>query len=111
MKIGLIGPGRIGRPMLDRLAAAGHDVTVLVRDPQARAATEADGFTCADRVSATVRAADAVFVVVLTDKQVRSVCLGPDEGDPGRTAAAPAVPWASSPVSGRSTRSPAAWPT
>jgi 3-hydroxyisobutyrate dehydrogenase-like beta-hydroxyacid dehydrogenase len=64
--------------MLDRLVAAGHDVTVLVRDPQARAAARADGLTCADRVSATVRAADAVFVVVLTDEQVRSVCLGPD---------------------------------
>jgi 3-hydroxyisobutyrate dehydrogenase-like beta-hydroxyacid dehydrogenase len=68
----------MGRPMLDRLVAAGHDVTVLVRRPQARAAAEADGLTCAGTVTATVRDADAVFVVVLTDEQVRSVCLGPD---------------------------------
>ncbi|CUU57098.1 3-hydroxyisobutyrate dehydrogenase [Parafrankia irregularis] len=78
MKIGFIGAGRMGRPMVDRLMAAGHEVTVLVRSPQARAAAQADGLTVADTVSATVRDADAVFVVVLTDDQVRSACLGPD---------------------------------
>ena len=62
MKIGFIGPGRMGRPMIERLTVAGHDVTVLVRGSRAE----------------TVRDADAVFVVVLTDEQVRSVCLGPD---------------------------------
>lgn len=78
MKIGFIGPGHMGRPMVDRLAAAGHDVTVLVRRPHARAAAEAAGLTWASTVTATVRDADAAFVVVLTDEQVRSVCLGPD---------------------------------
>lgn len=78
MKIGFVGPGRMGRPMLARLVAAGHDVTVLVRRPQARVAAEADGLPWAGTVAATVRDADAVFVVVLTDEQVRSVCLGPD---------------------------------
>ena len=77
MKIGFIGAGRMGRPMLDRLAAAGHDVTVLVRRPEARAAAEADGLTCASTVAA-MNDADVVFVVVLTDEQVRSACLGPD---------------------------------
>lgn len=78
MKIGFVGPGRMGRPILDRLVAAGHEVTVLVRGPQARADAEADGLTCVDTVAAAVRDADVVFVVVLTDEQVRSVCLGPD---------------------------------
>jgi 3-hydroxyisobutyrate dehydrogenase len=78
MKIGFIGAGRMGRPMLDRVAAAGHDVTVLMRSPQTRAAAETEGLTCADTVAATVHDAAAVFVVVLTDDQVRSVCLGPD---------------------------------
>jgi 3-hydroxyisobutyrate dehydrogenase len=80
LKIGFIGPGRMGRPMLGRLVAAGHDVTVLVRRPQARAAAEADGLTWAGTVAATVRDADAVFVVVLTDEQVRAVCLGREGG-------------------------------
>jgi 3-hydroxyisobutyrate dehydrogenase-like beta-hydroxyacid dehydrogenase len=78
LKIGFIGAGRMGRPMVDRLRAAGHDVTVLVRRPQTRAAAEADGLTWADSIAATVLDADAVIVVVLTDDQVRSVCLGPD---------------------------------
>ncbi len=78
MRIGFVGPGRMGRPMLDRLVAAGHDVTVLVRRPEARAAAEADGLRSAGTVAATVRDADTVFVVVLTDEQVRSLCLGPD---------------------------------
>ncbi|TCJ32997.1 NAD(P)-dependent oxidoreductase [Parafrankia sp. BMG5.11] len=78
MKIGFIGPGRMGRPILDRLRAAGHDVTVLVRRPEARAAAEADGLRWAATTAETVRDADAVFVVVLRDEQVRQVCLGPD---------------------------------
>jgi 3-hydroxyisobutyrate dehydrogenase len=78
LKIGFIGPGRMGRPMLGRLMAAGHDVTVLMRRPQAQADAEAAGLSWAGTVAATVRDADAVFVVVLTDEQVRSVCLGPD---------------------------------
>ena len=76
MKIGLIGPGRMGRPMVDRLVAAGHDVTALVRRPDAQKGAEAEGLNCADSVAATVDGAEAVFVVVLNDEQVRSVCLG-----------------------------------
>jgi 3-hydroxyisobutyrate dehydrogenase-like beta-hydroxyacid dehydrogenase len=68
----------MGRPMIDRLVAAGHDVSTLMRRPRARAAAEAAGLAWAGTVTATARDADAVIVVVLTDEQVRSVCLGPD---------------------------------
>ncbi|MGX7681770.1 NAD(P)-dependent oxidoreductase [Jatrophihabitans sp. DSM 45814] len=78
MKVGFLGAGRMGRPMVDHLVAAGHEVTVLVRTSEARATAEADGLTGADTVAATVHDADVVFVAVLTDDQVRSVCLGPD---------------------------------
>ncbi|WP_089106331.1 NAD(P)-dependent oxidoreductase [Streptomyces hyaluromycini] len=78
MRIGLVGAGRMGRPMASRLMAAGHDVTVLTRRPQAREAAAADGLTRSGTVAETVRDADVVFVVVLTDEQVRSVCLGPE---------------------------------
>ncbi|MER7185344.1 NAD(P)-dependent oxidoreductase, partial [Streptomyces hyaluromycini] len=54
------------------------DVTVLARRPQAREAAAADGPAWAGTVAETVRDADVVFVVVLTDEQVRSVCLGPE---------------------------------
>ncbi|MFK0159655.1 NAD(P)-dependent oxidoreductase [Streptomyces sp. NPDC090493] len=78
MRIGFVGAGRMGRPMVGRLTAAGHDVTVLARHPQAREAATADGTAWAGTVAETVRDADVVFVVVLTDEQVRSVCLGPE---------------------------------
>ena len=78
MKIGFIGAGKMGRPMVERLRAAGHDLTLLVRRPEARAAAEAEGLGWAETIADTVRDADAVFVVVLNDAQVRSVCLGAD---------------------------------
>lgn len=76
MKIGLIGGGRMGRPIADRLAAAGHAVTVLARTAPCGAA--ADGLSFAPTIAETVIGADVVFTVVLQDDQVRSVCLGPD---------------------------------
>jgi 3-hydroxyisobutyrate dehydrogenase-like beta-hydroxyacid dehydrogenase len=91
LKIGFIGAGRMGLPMQARLAAAGHDVTALIRNPQAREAAEAGGASCVETVEATVRDADAVFVVVLTDEQVRSVCLGPDGAIEGMKAGATLV--------------------
>ena len=89
MKVGFIGPGRMGRPMIDRLVGAGHDVTVLVRRPEARPEAEAAGLHCAETVVATVAGAEVVFVVVLNDEQVRSVCLAPQGAvaamEPGAT--------------------------
>jgi 3-hydroxyisobutyrate dehydrogenase-like beta-hydroxyacid dehydrogenase len=78
VKIGFIGAGRMGRPMVDRLVAAGHDVTVMARTSGTRSRLEKDGLAWADTVAATVHGANVVFSVVLTDDQVRSVCLGPD---------------------------------
>ncbi|WP_262062202.1 NAD(P)-dependent oxidoreductase [Streptomyces sp. STR69] len=77
MRIGFIGSGRMGQPIVDRLMAAGHDVTVHVRRPETQAGARAAGASWAETIEATVRDADVVFVVVLTDEQVRSVCLGP----------------------------------
>jgi 3-hydroxyisobutyrate dehydrogenase-like beta-hydroxyacid dehydrogenase len=77
MKVGIIGAGKMGRPIVERLVAAGHDVTVLVRNPGAASPQGPAGARRADTIAATVQDADAVFVVVLTDEQVREVCLGP----------------------------------
>lgn len=78
MRIGVIGSGRMGRPIVDRLMAAGHDVTMHTRRAETRAIARKTGASWADTIAETVRGADAVVVVVLTDEQVRSVCLGPD---------------------------------
>ncbi|WP_405995680.1 NAD(P)-dependent oxidoreductase [Streptomyces sp. NBC_00986] len=78
MRIGVIGSGRMGRPIVDRLMAAGHDVTMHTRRPETRVIARKAGASWGDTIEETVRGADAVVVVVLTDEQVRSVCLGPD---------------------------------
>lgn len=74
----MIGAGRMGRPILDRLTAAGHPARVLVRKPEAREAALASGLDVATSIAETVRDADVVFCVVLSDAQVREVCLGPE---------------------------------
>jgi 3-hydroxyisobutyrate dehydrogenase-like beta-hydroxyacid dehydrogenase len=76
MKIGLIGAGRMGRPILDRLVAAGYDASVLVRGVKAREAAIADGLSWRETVGELVDDADLVVVIVLDDAQVRDVCLG-----------------------------------
>lgn len=77
-KIGVIGAGRMGRPIIDRLVAAGHEPTVLTRRPAARAAAEAAGLRCADTVRETVRDAQVVLTVVFDDEQLRAAALGHD---------------------------------
>lgn len=78
MQIGLIGAGRMGRPIFARLIAAGFDASMLVRRPESRAAAIADGLSWRDTIADIVRDADIVFVIVLNDAQVRDVCLGSD---------------------------------
>jgi 3-hydroxyisobutyrate dehydrogenase-like beta-hydroxyacid dehydrogenase len=62
VRIGFVGAGRMGRPMVARLSAAGHDVDVLdrnsVREP-----------------AAVVAASEVVVLCVFSDEQVRRVCL------------------------------------
>jgi 3-hydroxyisobutyrate dehydrogenase len=72
MKIGLIGAGRMGRPIVERLTACGHEVTALARRPEAQVGRYVS--TAAE----AVRDADVVFNVVQSDAQVRAVWLGPD---------------------------------
>ena len=64
MKIGVIGAGRMGRPIIERLVTAGYEPTILTRRPAARAAAEAAGLRCADTPQETVRDAEVVFTVV-----------------------------------------------
>jgi 3-hydroxyisobutyrate dehydrogenase-like beta-hydroxyacid dehydrogenase len=78
VKIGFIGAGRMGREMVARLAAAGHDVAVLVRDPGDHAKRhdlEQLGAAVVNEVADTAAQADVVVLCVFTDEQVRQVCL------------------------------------
>lgn len=76
--IGFVGAGRIGRPMVERLVGAGHEVRVLGRSEQARASLAAAGAVPVAAPADVAAGAQAVVVCVHTDGQVREVCL--DQG-------------------------------
>lgn len=75
MKVGFVGAGRMGEPMVRRLVDAGHDVAVLGRTPEKLSAAQALGATPAANLAELAREADAVVICVFTDEQVRQVCL------------------------------------
>jgi len=74
--LGFIGAGRMGRPMVGRLVEAGYQVRALGRSTAARETLAAAGAQAVAEVAEAGAGADAVLVCVLTDEQVRQVCLG-----------------------------------
>lgn len=78
MRVGFIGAGRMGAPMVRRLSAAGHRVRVLGRSPEKRDAAAQLGAEPVSSAAEAARDADAVVVCVFTDEQVRQVCLDGD---------------------------------
>ncbi|NUP26866.1 MAG: NAD(P)-dependent oxidoreductase [Nocardia sp.] len=75
MRIGFIGAGRMGIPMIRRLTAAGHTVRAVGRNPEARAAITGTGATALGSVTEAGHHAEAVVICVFTDQQVREICL------------------------------------
>lgn len=78
MRIGFIGAGRMGRPMISRLAHAGHEVSALGRSDEKRAAITELGADAVDDIAAVCAAAEVVVVCLFSDDQVRDVCLAGD---------------------------------
>ena len=78
MRIGFIGAGRMGRPMVNRLVEAGHDVVVLGRTAEKRAAIAQLGASTVAHTAEVSAQADAVTVCLFTDEQVQQVCLADD---------------------------------
>lgn len=77
-RLAFVGAGQMGMPMVRRLAAAGHEVAVHARRPEARTEAAAAGATATDDLAAAVRGAEAAVVCVFSDAQLREVALGPD---------------------------------
>jgi 3-hydroxyisobutyrate dehydrogenase-like beta-hydroxyacid dehydrogenase len=78
MRIGFVGAGRMGRPMLQRLIGAGHTVTAHYLFDEQAPPLIGDGARVSRSLAEVAAGAGAVFVNVLTDAQVRAVCL--DDG-------------------------------
>jgi len=71
MKVGFVGAGRMGRPMVARLLAAGHDVRSLARSADQRHDLEQLGAAVVDQVAETGTQADVVVLCVYADDQLR----------------------------------------
>ena len=79
-RITFLGLGAMGSRMAARLLAAGHDLTVWNRSPEAAAALLAAGVTWAATPRAAAGAAEVVIGMVRDDDASREVWLHPDDG-------------------------------
>ncbi len=77
-RVGIVGTGEMGRPVIERLLAAGHAVHAYARRPEARAELGERGVTTVDDVRALGAICDVVLVYVFSDEQVRVVAF--DDG-------------------------------
>lgn len=78
MRIGWIGLGQIGTPMVLRIRAAGHEVIGHSRRDDGRESLRAAGVTLTRSLVETARGADMLGVAVFDDAQLREVLLGPE---------------------------------
>jgi 3-hydroxyisobutyrate dehydrogenase len=76
-KIGWIGAGRMGTPMIERLLKAGHDVTIWNRTRAKAEPLAAKGGKLVDKPS-DLAGCDVVFAIVSTGKDVDEVLFGKD---------------------------------
>ena len=75
-KLGFIGLGLMGRPMVDRLLTDGHDVTVWNRSPQKTISVVAKGALLARSVAELVATVDIVLMCLADAKAVEIVVFG-----------------------------------
>src|SRR6185369_3148276 len=76
-KIGWIGLGRMGTPMVERLLKAGHKVSVWNRTRAKAEPLAAKGATIVDK-PVELADCDVVFAIVSTGKDVKEVVFGKD---------------------------------
>jgi 3-hydroxyisobutyrate dehydrogenase len=76
-KLGWIGAGRMGTPMIERLLKAGHDVSIWNRTRAKAEPLAAKGGKVVDK-PAELASCDIVFAIVSTGKDVEEVLFGKD---------------------------------
>ena len=74
-KVGVVGVGMMGRPVVNRLSARGFDVAAYVRRDELKAELEDQGITVEPSLRDLARDRDFVIVYVYTDRQIRQVVL------------------------------------
>ncbi len=73
LSVGFIGVGHMGRPMLDRLVAAGVPTEVYVRRPELRAELEDHGVEVAASAVDLAGRIDLLILCLFNDTQVREI--------------------------------------
>jgi 3-hydroxyisobutyrate dehydrogenase-like beta-hydroxyacid dehydrogenase len=68
----------MGRPMVSRLLAAGHTVTVHARRDAVRASLADEGALVVDTPAAACLDSDVIVLCLFSDDQLREVFVGPD---------------------------------
>jgi 3-hydroxyisobutyrate dehydrogenase len=75
-RLGFVGLGIMGAPMVRRLRAQGWDVTVWNLEPERFDEVKTSGAVWADSPAAVCAASDVVMLCILGDAAIESVCLG-----------------------------------
>ncbi|THF55000.1 NAD(P)-dependent oxidoreductase [Pseudothauera rhizosphaerae] len=78
MKVGFIGLGVMGAPMAGHLLAAGHELAVWARRPEATAALAARGAHVCATPAALAARCEAVITIVTSSADVEQLAFGPD---------------------------------
>ena len=78
MKIGLVGLGRMGAAIAQRLGERGCEVIAWDRSEKAREAQRKRGLRVVEGPRAAASAADVVLSIITEDKGVRQIFTGPD---------------------------------
>lgn len=76
MRVGFVGLGVMGRPMVARLRAAGHEVAVWARRPERFVDLKADGVDFFEQPCHLARWAEAVISIVTTSEDVEALAFG-----------------------------------
>jgi 3-hydroxyisobutyrate dehydrogenase-like beta-hydroxyacid dehydrogenase len=77
-RVGIIGVGEMGTPMVERMVAAGHDVAFYARRPEVGVTLVQLGARRVPSVRTLAEDSDILIICVFTDGQVAEVCLGDD---------------------------------
>ena len=75
LRVGIVGTGEMGRPLVNRLLAAGHQVAAYARRTEVRDELAAAGVEVVDDLLALAPGRDVLLVYVYRDDQVREVLL------------------------------------
>ena len=72
-RVGFVGAGRMGLPMVERLTGAGRDLIVYTRRPETRAELERLGARTTGQLAQVARDSDVLLICVFDDHQLREL--------------------------------------